>query len=88
MTDDDRSATTRVLLLNDDETTMEFVVGVLEDIFGKTRDEATRLMLEIHNNGRGECGVYSPEEAAQFVERVTEMARQNGFPLRCIVESD
>ena len=45
-------------------------------------------MLEIHNNGRGECGVYSPEEAAQFVERVTEMARQNGFPLRCIVESD
>jgi ATP-dependent Clp protease adaptor protein ClpS len=83
MTDDDRSATTRVLLLNDDETTMEFVVEVLEDIFGKTRDEATRLMLEIHNNGRGECGVYSPE-----VERVTEMARQNGFPLRCIVESD
>jgi ATP-dependent Clp protease adaptor protein ClpS len=88
MTDDDRSATTRVLLLNDDETTMEFVVGVLEDIFGKTRDEATRLMLEIHNNGRGECGVYSPEEAGQLVERVTELARQNGFPLRCIVESD
>jgi len=88
MTDNDRSATTRVLLLNDDETTMEFVVEVLEDIFGKTRDEATRLMLEIHNNGRGECGVYSPEEAGQLVERVTEMARQNGFPLRCIVESD
>ena len=88
MTDDDRSATIRVLLLNDDETTMEFVVGVLEDIFGKTRDEATRLMLEIHNNGRGECGVYSPEEAGQLVERVTELARQNGFPLRCIVESD
>ena len=88
MTDDDRSATTKVLLLNDDETTMEFAVEVLENIFGKTRDEATRLMLEIHNNGRGECGVYSPEEAGQLVERVTEMARQNGFPLRCIVESD
>jgi len=88
MTDDDRSATTKVLLLNDDETTMEFAVEVLENIFGKTRDEATRLMLEIHNNGRGECGVYSPEEAGQLVERVTELARQNGFPLRCIVESD
>jgi len=88
MTDDDRSATTKVLLLNDDETTMEFAVEVLENIFGKTRDEATRLMLEIHNNGRGECGVYSPEEAGQLVERVTELARQNGFPLHCIVESD
>jgi len=88
MTDDDRSATTRVLLLNDDETTMEFAVEVLENIFGKTRDEAIKLMLEIHNNGRGECGVYSPEEAGQLVERVTELARQNGFPLRCIVESD
>ena len=88
MTDDDRSATTKVLLLNDDETTMEFAVEVLEDIFGKTRDEAIKLMLEIHNNGRGECGVYSPEEAAEIVERVTELARQNGFPLRCIVESD
>jgi ATP-dependent Clp protease adaptor protein ClpS len=88
MTDGNPSATTKVLLLNDDETTMEFAFEVLEDIFGKTRDEATRLMLEIHNNGRGECGVYSPEEAGQHVERVTEMARQNGFPLRCIVESD
>jgi ATP-dependent Clp protease adaptor protein ClpS len=88
MTDGNPTATARVLLLNDDETTMEFAVEVLEQIFGKTRDEAIKLMLEIHNNGRGECGVYSPEEAGQLVERVTEMARQNGFPLRCIVESD
>jgi ATP-dependent Clp protease adaptor protein ClpS len=88
MTDDDRSATTRVLLLNDDETTMEFVVEVLEDIFGKTRDEAIKLMLQIHNDGRGECGVYSPDDAAQNVERATELARQNGFPLRCIIETD
>jgi ATP-dependent Clp protease adaptor protein ClpS len=88
MTDGNPTATTRVLLLNDDETTMEFVVEVLEDIFGKTRDEAIKLMLQIHNDGRGACGVYSLEEAAQLVEDVTEMARQNGFPLRCIVESD
>jgi ATP-dependent Clp protease adaptor protein ClpS len=88
MTGGNPTATTRVLLLNDDETTMEFAVEVLEEIFGKTRDEAIKLMLEIHNNGRGECGVYSLEEAGQLAERVTEMARQNGFPLRCIVESD
>jgi ATP-dependent Clp protease adaptor protein ClpS len=88
MTNSNPSATAKVLLLNDDETTMEFAVEVLENTFGKTRDDAIKLMLEIHNNGRGECGVYSPEEAAQLVARVTELARQNGFPLRCIVESD
>jgi ATP-dependent Clp protease adaptor protein ClpS len=88
MTDDDRSAKTRVLLLNDDETTMEFAVEVLEDIFGKTRDDAIKLMLKIHGEGRGECGVYSPEDASQIVERVTELARSNGYPLRCIVETD
>lgn len=87
MTDDSPTATAKVLLLNDDETTMEFAVEALEEIFGKTRDEAIKLMLEIHNDGRGECGVYSPEDAAEIVERVTELARQNGFPLRCIVES-
>jgi ATP-dependent Clp protease adaptor protein ClpS len=88
MTDNDRSATAKVLLLNDDETTMEFVVQVLESVFGKTWDEATKLMLKIHHHGRGECGVYSPEDAAQIVERVTELARSNGYPLRCIVETD
>jgi ATP-dependent Clp protease adaptor protein ClpS len=88
MTDSNPTATTRVLLLNDDETTMEFAVEVLEEIFGKARDEAIKLMLQIHKDGRGECGVYSPKEAGQIVERVTELARQNGFPLRCIVESD
>jgi ATP-dependent Clp protease adaptor protein ClpS len=88
MTDSNPSATAKVLLLNDDETTMEFAVEVLEDIFGRTRDEALKLMLQIHKDGRGECGVYSPEEAAEIVERVTELAQQNGFPLRCIVETD
>jgi ATP-dependent Clp protease adaptor protein ClpS len=87
MTDSNPSATAKVLLLNDDETPMEFVVEVLERFFGKTPDQATQLMLRIHHNGRGECGVYSPEEAAQIAARVIDLARGNGFPLRCIVET-
>ena len=77
MSDNDRS--TKVLLLNDDQTTMEFVVQVLEVIFGKTRDEAIKLMLAIHRDGSGEL-------ASKIAERVAELARQNGYPLRCIVE--
>jgi ATP-dependent Clp protease adaptor protein ClpS len=88
MTDDDRPATAKVLLLNDDETPMEFVVHVLERFFGKTWDEATKLMLKIHHDGRGECGVYSPEAAGQIAASVTDLARSTGFPLRCIVETD
>jgi ATP-dependent Clp protease adaptor protein ClpS len=84
MSDKDKS--TRVLLVNDDETTMEFVVEVLESIFGKTRDEALKLMLAIHRDGSGECGIYTPEDASKIVERVAEVARRNGYPLRCIVE--
>jgi ATP-dependent Clp protease adaptor protein ClpS len=84
MSDKDKS--TRVLLVNDDETTMEFVVEVLESIFGKTRDEALKLMLAIHRDGSGECGIYAPEDASKIVERVAEVARRNGYPLRCIVE--
>jgi ATP-dependent Clp protease adaptor protein ClpS len=84
MSDNDGSA--RVLMLNDDETTMEFVVEVLESIFGKTTDEAYRLTLAIHRNGSGECGVYTRERASEIAERVTELARRNGYPLRCIVE--
>ena len=87
MSDNDRSATAKVLLLNDEETTMEFVVQVLESIFGKTREEALRLVLDVHHNGSGECGVYTPEHASKIAERVAELARWNGYPLRCIVES-
>ena len=58
MSENDRSA--KVLLLNDDQTTMEFVVLVLESIFGKARDEALELVLAIHRDGCGECGVYTP----------------------------
>jgi ATP-dependent Clp protease adaptor protein ClpS len=84
MSDNDKSA--KVLLLNDDQTTMEFVVQVLESIFGKTRDEALKLVLAIHRDGSGECGVYAPEQAAKIADRVAELARRNGYPLRCIVE--
>jgi ATP-dependent Clp protease adaptor protein ClpS len=86
MSNNDKSATAKVLLLNDEETTMEFVVHVLESIFGKTREEALKLVLAIHRDGSGECGVYTPEHASKIAERVDELARRNGYPLRCIVE--
>jgi ATP-dependent Clp protease adaptor protein ClpS len=86
VSDTDRSATAKVLLLNDDETTMEFVVQVLEGIFDMTRDEALKLMLEIHRDGSGECGVYAVEDASNIAARVDELPRRNGYPLRCVVE--
>jgi ATP-dependent Clp protease adaptor protein ClpS len=84
MSENDKSA--KVLLLNDDQTTMEFVVLVLESIFGKTHDEALKLVLSINCDGSGECGVYTLEVASKIAERVAELARRNGYPLRCIVE--
>jgi ATP-dependent Clp protease adaptor protein ClpS len=76
----------KVLLLNDETTTMEFVVDVLEDVFGKTRDEAIKLMLEIHRDGSGICGIYEPDRARAVAEEVAELARCNNQPLRCVVE--
>ena len=84
MSDNDRSA--KVLLLNGDQTPTEFVVQVLEAIFGKTHDEALKLMLAIDCDDSGECGVYTPELASKIADQVAELARQNGYPLRCIVE--
>jgi ATP-dependent Clp protease adaptor protein ClpS len=78
----------KVLLLNDNKTTMEFVVQVLENIFGKTRDEALKMVLEIHRDGSGICGVYDPERAWKVAESVVRLARQNNYPLRCVVEPD
>jgi ATP-dependent Clp protease adaptor protein ClpS len=78
----------KVLLLNDDKTTMEFVVQVLENIFGKTRDEALKMVLDIHRDGAGVCGVYEPERAWNIAESVARLARQNHYPLRCVVEPD
>ncbi|MBV8924210.1 MAG: ATP-dependent Clp protease adaptor ClpS [Bradyrhizobium sp.] len=76
----------KVLLMNDDKTTMEFVLRVLEDIFGKTREEALKMVLEIHRDGSGVCGIYEPARALEVAERVTALARQNHYPLRCLVE--
>lgn len=76
----------RVLLLNDDYTPMEFVVLVLERFFRKTRDEATQIMLHVHQNGVGECGVYTYEVAETKVTQVMDFARQNQHPLQCVME--
>lgn len=76
----------RVLLLNDDFTPMEFVVHVLERFFQKDRDQATRIMLHVHNHGVGECGVFTYEVAETKVTQVMDFARQNQHPLQCVME--
>lgn len=76
----------RVLLLNDDYTPMEFVVVVLQRYFNKTADEATRIMLHVHRNGVGECGVFTYEVAETKVTQVMDFARKHQHPLQCIME--
>ena len=78
----------KVLLLNDDYTPMEFVVYVLEAIFNKNRDEATQVMLHVHQNGVGLCGVYTYEVAETKVAQVVDSARRNQHPLQCTMEKD
>jgi ATP-dependent Clp protease adaptor protein ClpS len=75
-----------VILLNDDYTTMDFVVVVLVEIFHKNLVDANRIMLDVHEKGRGIVGKYSWDIAATKVEQVHAMARDNEFPLKCIVE--
>jgi ATP-dependent Clp protease adaptor protein ClpS len=75
-----------VLLINDDYTTMEFVVHVLETIFDKGPAEAYRIMMEVHTQGRGVCGAYTYEVAETKVATVHELARTEGFPLRAGIE--
>ena len=76
----------RVLLLNDDFTTMEFVISVLMTIFHKTLPEATKIMLDVHKKGRGVVGEYTYDIAATKINQVHLLARQMGFPLRCTME--
>lgn len=76
----------RVLLHNDDYTSMDFVVAILCGIFHKTPDEATAIMLAVHQRGLGECGVYTHEVAEAKVSRVHREARAAGFPLKCTME--
>ena len=76
----------RVLLLNDDYTPMEFVVHVLERFFQKGREEATRIMLHVHQHGVGECGIYTYEVAETKVTQVMDFARKHQHPLQCVME--
>ena len=78
----------RVLLLNDDYTPMEFVVHVLERFFNKQREDATRIMLHVHQNGVGECGIFTYEVAETKVTQVMDLARQNQHPLQCTIEKE
>ena len=78
----------KVILLNDDYSTMDFVIDVLTNIFRKSVDEATQIMLNIHNNGREVCGIYSHEIASTKVAQVKTLAREKGFPLKAIMEEE
>jgi len=75
-----------VVLLNDDFTTMEFVVEAVQRVFFRTPAEATRIMLEVHNKGRGVAGTYVHDIARTKAERVMQMAFKKNYPLKCILE--
>jgi len=78
----------KVLLHNDDFTTMEFVVLVLTTIFNRTKDDATKIMLAVHRQGVGVAGVYTHEIAEAKVDKVISLARENEFPLMCTMEEE
>jgi ATP-dependent Clp protease adaptor protein ClpS len=77
----------KVLLHNDDYTSMEFVVSILESIFSKSHTEATKIMLNVHHEGVGIAGIYSREISETKVSVVHDLARRNNFPLRCSMEA-
>jgi ATP-dependent Clp protease adaptor protein ClpS len=76
----------KVILLNDDFTPMEFVVAVLQTFFSKNREQATQIMLKVHKEGMGVCGIYPSDVAAAKVEQVVAFARQHQHPLQCVME--
>lgn len=78
----------RVLLHNDDYTTMDFVVEILVTIFQKNPTEATAIMMTVHSEGLGNCGVYTEEVAETKIAQVHDRARKVGFPLRCSMEEE
>lgn len=78
----------KVLLHNDDYTTMEFVISILENIFQKSRPDATRIMLNVHNDGVGIAGVYTRELCETKIAIVHELAKKNQYPLRCSMEKE
>ena len=76
----------RVIMINDDYTPMEFVVEVLQVFFTLTRERATQIMLKVHTEGRGVCGIFPKDVASTKVEQVTAYARQHQHPLQCAME--
>ncbi len=78
----------KVILLNDDFTPMEFVVHVLEAIFGHNRESATRIMLNVHKSGKGVCGIYTKDIAETKVTQVNSYSRENKHPLLCDMEEN
>jgi ATP-dependent Clp protease adaptor protein ClpS len=78
----------KVLLHNDDYTTMEFVVEILMLVFNKPPEEAVEIMLNVHQKGIGICGVYTYEVSETKVNTVHDLARENGFPLKCTMEEE
>jgi ATP-dependent Clp protease adaptor protein ClpS len=78
----------KVVLLNDDYTPMEFVIAVLQRFFSLDTEQATRIMLKVHHEGRGVCGVFTRDIAATRVEQVSAFARRHQHPLACIMEEN
>ncbi len=78
----------RVFLINDDYTTMEFVVHVLEKVFHKPPVEAAQIMLHVHKNGKGLAGIFTREIAETKTATAVELAQQNNFPLQCTMEKE
>ncbi len=78
----------RVLLLNDDYTTMDFVVWIIQNVFHKPAAEATRIMMDVHKKGKGLVGVYTYDIARTKSLQVKQLSRENEYPLECIVEKE
>ena len=78
----------KVMLLNEEYTPMEFVVHILERFFGKSGEDATRIMLHVHQKGVGVCGVYTYEVAETKLTQTIDFAKKNQHPLQCIMEKD
>ncbi|MCH9639233.1 MAG: ATP-dependent Clp protease adapter ClpS [Betaproteobacteria bacterium] len=78
----------KILLLNDDFTPMEFVLDVLKKFFSMNQEQATRIMLKVHTEGVGVCGIYPSDIASTKVEQVINFARENQHPLRCVMEEN
>ncbi len=78
----------KIFLLNDNYSTMDFVVDILTKIFRKSQEESTQIMLNIHNNGKEICGIYTYEIALTKVTQVTTLAKEKGFPLQAIMEEE